>query len=180
MKCFCPKPFSHSVAALALAFAALGVACTPAQKKPMIETAFSNRETRHESFEATLRELDQNPKYVDELFKMTLKHPSTLDRLLQNTAQQLRHEEFARRSAAHLVAEPEGLKATLIATMVEIQDDPEAQKAFIQALDQTRDLNAAVLAKHPDVMARLFQALAKKGVDRGQSELAAFVKSLGD
>jgi hypothetical protein len=173
------KPRLRHVAYLAgMLCASAAVGCTPAQKKPMVSTALSDRETRHESFEATLRELDQHPEYVDELFQLALAHPATLDRLLHDTAQELRDQGFARRAAGHLASEPEGLKATLIATMYEIQHEPRAQQAFIAALDETRDLNAAVLARHPDVMARLFKAIAKRGVDRGQDELAAFVKSL--
>jgi hypothetical protein len=197
------------------------VACTPAQKKPVVATALAADETRHESFEATLRELDEHPEYVDEMFQLSLKHPAMLDRLLENTAMQLSDEAFARRSAEHIAAHPDGLKGTLAATLVVIRNKPNAldaaaqaieehpeegaymitrreravrntihalveliqhdagaQQAFVVALDENRDLTAAVLARHPEVMGRLFKAIAKRGVDRGQDKLAAFVDSL--
>jgi len=216
------KLYSHLCAYLAAALASVfAAACTPAQKKPVVATALSADETRHESFEATLRELDEHPEYVDELFQLSLKHPAMLDRLLDDTAQQLSDEAFARRVSAHLAAHPDGLKATLIATLVEIKGKPEpsnaaaqaiearpsetvamltqrdaavrntihalaeriqrderAQQAFVVALDENRELTAAVLARHPEVMGRLFKAIAKHGVDRGQDKLAAFVESL--
>jgi hypothetical protein len=146
-----------------------------------------------------------------------------LDRLLHDTAHQLHDEQLARRTAKQLVDAPAGLRATLIATLDESRDKPEAKNAaaqaieaspeetvlvltqrelavrntihalveeiqhddkarhaFIVALDENRDLAAAVLAQHPDVMGRLFKAIAKRGVDRGQNELQAFLRSLGD
>jgi hypothetical protein len=120
-------------------------ACTPAQKKPVVATAVDDSETRHEAFEATLRVLDQHPEYVDEFFVAARRHPQTLDRLLQDTTRALAEPDFARQAAGHLGAEPAGLKSTLIATLDEIKDQPEAQEAVAQAIELRPHETAAAL-----------------------------------
>jgi len=127
---------SHGrVMCLAATLCSMLAACTPAQKKPAIATALSADETRHESFEATLRELDEHPEYVDEMFQLSLKHPAMLDRLLSDTAQELSDDAFARRVAAHLAAHPESLRATLVATLIEINGKPAPSDAAAQAIE---------------------------------------------
>jgi len=124
----------------------LGIsACTPAQKKPVVATAMDNGETRREAFEATLRVLDQHPEYVDEFFVATLRHPKTLGRLLRDTSRALADPQLARRAARHLAAEPDGLKTTLIATLDEIKDKPNAQSAMAQAIELRPNETAAAL-----------------------------------
>ncbi len=104
----------------------MALACSAGAQKPAIATVLDNDERRHESFEATLQVLDENPDYVDELFAVVLRHPKTLDRLLAVTAHELERDEFARFAAKRLVGSPAGLKQTLIASLDEASDDPAA------------------------------------------------------
>src|SRR5215217_7095403 len=117
---------------IALCLLALG--CSARVQKPALDTAFANDAMRAETFEATLRALDEHPEYVDELFLATLAHPVTLDRFLRATARELERDEFARFTAERLVAEPKGLKRTLIAVLDEASDDPPALKAASEAM----------------------------------------------
>jgi hypothetical protein len=60
-----------------LGIAGVLLGCSAGAQKPAISTALANDEMRAETFEATLRALDENPAYVDELFAASLHHPVT-------------------------------------------------------------------------------------------------------
>jgi hypothetical protein len=69
---------------------ALG-ACTIAQKRAVEEKITDDPGRRRETFEATLRLLDEKPEYVDEFFQLARGHPKTLGRFLRDTSRSL-HE----------------------------------------------------------------------------------------
>jgi hypothetical protein len=121
--------------------------CGAGAQEPAIDTAMDNAKMRRESFEATLRVLDEHPEYVDELFAATLRHPVTLDRFLRNTARELERDEFARYTAKRLLTSPAGLKMTLIATLDEASDDPAALRAMSEAMAARSHLSAIVVVQ---------------------------------
>jgi hypothetical protein len=134
-------------------------ACTAAQKRPAVATALDNAETRHESFEATLRVLDEHPEYVDEMFAQSLHHPPMFDRLLDNTTWHLTDEAFARRTATHLAREPEALRMTLLATLIVIQDQPEALGATADAIQERPDVTVKAMVQRETTVRRTVHAL---------------------
>lgn len=148
--------------ACCIALSVVGLACSPAQKRPVVATALDDPEMRRESFEATLRVLDANPQYVDELFQKTLAHPKTLDRLLQNTARQLRDEKLARHAARHLTAHPESLKMTLIASLDEMADQPDAMNATAAAIEERSDITARAMVQRETAVRRALRALLQE------------------
>jgi hypothetical protein len=141
------------------AAALFAVACTPAQKRPVVATALDNTETRRESFEATLRELDEHPEYVDEFFEITLRHPKTLDRLFWNNAQHAHHEPLARLNAERLVDAPPGLKTVLIATLDASQDRQQALEATAEAIESRPALTVRALVQRERALRRTMHEL---------------------
>lgn len=142
--------------------AMLSCGCTAGSQKPAIETVLDEPQRRHESFEATLRVLDENPAYVDELFQLALRHPATLDRLLRVTARELERDEFARFAAKRLVQDPKGLKQTLIATLDEASDDPPALRAASEAMAARPQLAAMVVVQSDASIRNTLRALLEE------------------
>lgn len=78
---------------------ALASSCGANTKAAVTEGAMADRDRRRERVEATLRVLDDNPRYVDELFASTRAHPQTLECFLGNTAASPHDPELAARVA---------------------------------------------------------------------------------
>jgi hypothetical protein len=150
----------------------LSVGCTAAQKRPAVAATLENTETRHESFEATLRVLDAHPEYVDELFMHALEHPATLDRLLHDTAQHLHEGTLATRTAAQLAETPAGLKATLIAALERIQERPAAMQAAAEAIEERPELTVAALVTRDIAVRRTVHALVQEAQHNPQARRA--------
>jgi hypothetical protein len=152
-------------------------ACSPTQQKPVIATVLDSEDSRHTSFEATLRVLDQHPEYVDELFAQARRHPATLDRLLQDTAQHLDEPDLAKRTAVQLSAAPAGLKATLVASLDDMQDKPKALKAAAEAIESRPKETAHMLVQSDDAIRRTMHALVVEVHKTPESE-AVFREAL--
>jgi len=146
--------------ALLLMLTSMG--CSAGAQKPAIASALESREMRSESFEATLRVLDENPEYVDELFAAVLRHPATLDRFLHNTGRELERDEFARFTGKRLVAHPVGLKRVLIATLDDASDDPKALRAISEAMTERAHLSALVVVQSDASLRANLRALMKE------------------
>jgi len=154
--------------------------CSASSQKPAIATALDNPKMRQESFEATLRVLDEHPDYVDEFFAAARRHPATLDRFLRDTAHELERDEFARFTADRLVMDPAGLKQTLIAVLDAASDDPAALRAMSEAMAARAQLAAIVVVQSDasvrgDLRALLAEVL--KNPDARRSFLAALTEN---
>jgi hypothetical protein len=157
----------------------LVAACSASQKRPMVATALDNEETRIESFEATLRVLDAHPEYVDELFARALKHPATLDRLLEDTARELASPDLAKRTARHLAAHPAGLRMVFIHTLDEVRDRPAALDAMADAIEaRPRETVLALTRDEQAVRAAVRELLAR--VQKDQATERAFLRAMED
>lgn len=132
---------------LILAVGVVLLGCSAGAQKPALDAALANDEMRAETFEATLRALDENPAYVDELFAASLRHRITLDRFLRATARELARDEFARFTAERLAAEPAGLKQVLIATLDEASGDAAALKAASEAMAARPQVSAIIVVQ---------------------------------
>ncbi len=117
-----------------IAVVALSLSCSTKQKAEVSEATLQDRGRRTEMLEATLRVLDDNPAYVDQLFLLTLEHPKTLDRLLGNFTATLHDEALARRTARHLANHPRGLRLVIVETLDAAERKPEAREALVTAL----------------------------------------------
>jgi hypothetical protein len=135
---------------------ALGVAaslgCGTSTKQALLETAFNKEGRRKDYFEATLRVLDENPKYVDEFYTLAQKHPGTLDRFLVNAAQGLSDERIAAMTAKHLAENPESLRKVLETTLEAAKDKPDARKAIAAAIRSKAALATSVIADDPEAV----------------------------
>jgi hypothetical protein len=154
--------------------------CSAGAQKPAISAALDDPARRKESFEATLRVLDEHPDYVDEFVLAAEKHPKTLDRFLTKTASELRRDEFARFVAVRLTADEEGLKQILIACLDEASDDPAALKALSEAMAARPQLAAIVVVQSDASLRKTLHALLQevlKNPDARRSFLAALAEN---
>jgi hypothetical protein len=121
-----------------------------------------NDEMRTETFEATLRTLDEHPEYVDQFFQQALKHPSTLDRFLQNTAKGLEDESLARMTAQRLSEQPGGLKQVMLTTFDAISNKPASLQAVAESMRERPQIAALVMVQREDAMRATMRALIKE------------------
>lgn len=144
--------FARGAAAVITA-GALALACTVPQKKTAVAASLDDPERRRESFEATLRLLDEHPEYVDEFFRLALeRHPATLGRFLQNSARTLDDsEQLAEWTAVELVQEPRSLHRILVETLDAAADRQPARAAIARAIGDRPALAARALAEEPEV-----------------------------
>lgn len=152
---------SHLIAILSVALAA---SCTTKQKAEITDEAMKDPERRREILEATLRVLDANPEYTDEMFQLARRHKA-FDRLLGNTAASVKDPELAQRVARQLVAYPDGLRTVMAETLEAAQNKPDAQLAIVEAMERRADIAAAYLVEHPKQLAEVSKALVRKAAD---------------
>lgn len=72
------------------------------------------------------------------------------------------------------------VRKTVTAMLEDMHGRPAATEAFVQAMRDNREPLAEILAQHPDVLKDLTGALAKRGVNRGKSEVGGIVSKLSD
>jgi hypothetical protein len=149
-----------SIGQLATATAVLAVAaCSAGAQKPALETALSDPKMRHESFEATLRVLDEHPEYVPEFLDLTMRHDIALDAVLEDTARRLQEDGLARRTAMHLAHYPQAIKQVLITTLDRISNQPAGQDGAAQAMASRPQLAAIVITQREDALRSTLHAL---------------------
>jgi hypothetical protein len=153
--------------------------CGASGKKQALDVALDNRQQRQETFEATLRELDEHPEYVDELFKLALEHPYTLDRFLRNAALHMHDRKLAELTAKHLVGNPEGLELVLVRTLDALHGNAPAKRAAAEAMRQRAGVSADVLASHPEALHANVVALTEAVVGRPPAR-KAFLQAMSE
>lgn len=164
---------------LLLATGPLLAGCGASAQKPAISSALENDQMRRESFEATLRVLDEHPAYVDEFVSAALRHPRTLDRFMQDTARELRRDEFARFVARRLTADAQGLKQTFIASLDEASDDPRALRAMSEAIAARPQPTAMVVVQSETTIRRELRALLEE-VAKNPEARRAFLTAVSE
>jgi hypothetical protein len=152
-------------------------ACSASTERPAVDATLSNPKLRHESLEATLRVTDEHPEYVDELFALTLKHPVTLDRFLQNTAAALEREDFSRATARRLAERPGGLRQVMIANFDAISDKPASLDGVSQAMLARPQIAAMATVQRPDTVRAIVHALMME-VLKNRTARVAFLEAL--
>jgi hypothetical protein len=134
-------------------------ACSARAQHSAIETAWDNDKVRHESFEATLRILDEHPDYVEEFFTAAQRHPAALEKFLDITSRELVQKPLAEQTADRLVAHPPGLEGIMIATMDAAAGKPDAKNAIAKAMESRPERAAAILIERDEAMRATFSAL---------------------
>lgn len=140
-----------------LLIALLATACRTKQTTIANERLYDDPGQRAELFEATLRMLDEHPDYIDELTRLTLRHPKTLQRQFEATARALADDDVARLNAQALVANPRGLERLTIETFDAAKDKAPAQRAIVDAVQQRSEFVATAFVNRP----RDFESLMK-------------------
>jgi hypothetical protein len=175
-----PQSFRRSSSHIAASFSLLFCcACSASTQKPAVETVLSSPATRTESFEATLRVLDEHPEYVDELFARARKHRPTLERLLEDNAVDLADNDLARRTAAHLAMHPAGLYRTMLKTLDAISDKQLAMAAVAKAMTERPQVAAMVITQREEATISTLTALVKE-VQKNDRARRAFLTGVED
>lgn len=165
---------------LAVASSIVLAGCTATLQRPAIEAATANDEARAEAFEATLRVLDDNPRYVDEFFLLARKsHPPTLERFIENTAREARDPELATRLAARLVQHPASLEEIQVRTLEAAREEPDARAAMARAIQRVPEVGATAVAEHPDAL-RIVSRAAVEAILARPDARRAFLASMQD
>lgn len=151
------------------------LSCSASTQKPAVDAAMEDPKLRHEALEATLRVTDENPEYVDELFALTLKHPKTLDRFLQNTARDLVREDLSRATTRRLAEQPRSLRQTIIATLDAISDQPESLDALSQALHERPQVAAMAVVQRDETVRVMLRALMREVLKNDRARAAFLV-----
>lgn len=142
----------------------LALGCSLQTKDEVAEAEMDEQDRRLEIMETTLRVLDENPEYVDELFKLTLRHKPTLDRFLANMVVAVEDPERAARVARHLVTYPRGLRRVVIETLDAARWSPGAQHAIVDALEDRAKTAAEFLVDQPAKLVKISQAVVQAAV----------------
>jgi hypothetical protein len=158
--------------ALSLVAALLLCGCGTTPKKEAIATALDVDAARPELFEATLRVLDENPTYVDELFRQAMRHPRTMDRFLANAAAHLDDEQLAQMTARNLVQNPAGLHEVLIQTLDAARADPDARASIARAIAERSQLAAGIITDDAEHAEAVLEATINTLLDKPQARLA--------
>jgi hypothetical protein len=128
-------------------------------KSAVIAKTTRGDEQRRETFEATLRVLDEHPEYVDEFFALAQEHPATLDRFIGNAAGHLDQKPLAKLTAGHLVENPKGLQEILEQTL-DAAKTPQSQAAISRAIGaRPKEAARAILMLSSSVQAITEQTL---------------------
>lgn len=120
--------------------------------------------------EATLRVMDEHPEYVDEMVRLTLRHPKTLKRQFEATARALSDEDVARVNAEALVDHPRGLERVQIATLDAAKDKPKARRAIVDAMQQRSDIAADMLVDQPKELGSISKSILTKAWQKGETK----------
>lgn len=137
----------------------VSLGCSAGAQKPAVESALRDAKLRHETFEATLRALDDHPEYVPEFLELAMHHETTLDAFLEDTARRLEADPLARRTAVHLANHPKAIEQVLISTLDAISDKPAGEDAAAQAMASRPQLAAIVISQREDALKSTLHAL---------------------
>ena len=121
--------------------------------------------------EANLRIFDEHPEYVEEMFRLMLEHPATLNRFLAISASGLKDPRFASLQAKHLVQEPRSLSTAMVAIVDALQGHPEAEAAFLAAMRERKGRISAVLLSDKETLTQMLGAMAGQSDDALAREL---------
>lgn len=151
---------------LLLGFALAG--CSASVEKPFIHAALADPALRAKTFEATARELDEHPAYVDEFYQVSRRHPPASDRFMMNSARDLHEVEIARKMAQLLAEKPDSLQRILVETVDATRPHPKARAAFDRALVERHAAVADILTDSPEAVQTTMefsidQAMKKNG-----------------
>lgn len=144
-------------------------ACHAKQKAVATDEMYSDPGRRAEMLEATLRVMDEHPEYVDEMVRLTLRHPKTFKRQFEATARALSDDDVARMNAQALVAHPRALERVMIETLDAAKDKPAAQRAIVDAIQQRSDLAATMLVERPAELGSISRSLLQKAWASGNT-----------
>jgi len=134
-------------------------------RRYFMDKAMKNDVERRELFEATLRVLDEHPDYVNELFRLMLGHPQSLNQFLAINASGLDDPQYAALMARHLARNPEPLTEVIIQVIETSTEDDRGRRAFLAAVEARKEQVAELLLSDPKTLAAVMGAMAEQGAE---------------
>ena len=171
--------------------AALAIACGVEGKKEVAKSALDtmNEKSRADTFEGTLRVLDEHPEYIDQIYELTKKHDKVMDRFVADASVDLKDKPLAELAARHLTENPESLENVLVVALPIIAKSPKARAAMNRALVRDAEVATDILTDDPATLSRVIEAalpiLEKKqsarkntlaAIHKDRAKVVAFVK----
>jgi hypothetical protein len=152
----------RAVASVALVTAALALSlgCSTEGKKDVAKSALKSMgpDERRESFEATARMLDEEPRLVDELYAVVREHRPTMHRFLWNASRDLKEAWLADMTAELLAQHPESVEQVLISATDAIAKEPRARMAMDRAIAKRGEKTVDILTDDANTLARVLSA----------------------
>ena len=133
-------------------------ACGVGAEKSAIDAALEKPALRAQTFEATMRALDQHPDWVDELYRVARRHPPTMNRFVANDTRDLREKDLARTTAADLAENPASLERIFIETIDASHGHPEARAAIARAVAARHEALSAIVTDFPPALRETMNA----------------------
>ncbi len=124
----------------------------------VVHTTMSDSALRAQMFEATAREFDDHPEYVDEMYGVQREHRRMRNRFLADSARDLRDPELATTMADLLVEHPESLKRILEQTAIAARRREASRAAFDVALVEQHAAIADILTDSPATVRVMMEA----------------------
>lgn len=156
------------------------LACTTPQKKEVVESAAEvSDEQRMSTFRATVRVLDDNPEYVDELYSIVREHPKTLYRFFVNAAPDLHSPPIAESLGDLLSRHPQGLEAVFGSTVEASQDEPAARQAIARVVESKAGVVADIQTDRRETVVAAMNATIA-AVERKPDAQAGFHQAMRD
>jgi hypothetical protein len=148
------------VAIVGAASAAWCLACSTETKKDVAKSAVHSMsvDQRRESFEATARMLDEDPRIVDELYSVMRQHRPAMHQFLANATRDLREPWLANMTAELLVQNPASVEETLLAATDEISKSPKARAAMDRAIAKRAGKVVDILTDDPGTLGQVLSA----------------------
>lgn len=124
-------------------------------KETLLRSALEDPEERKDTFQLTLKILDEHPEYVDELFVLAREHDATFDELVRQVAVALDDPAFAAKVASKLAGQPKAVELITRAMLVEARNNPELRRALAAAILSEGDVMHQIVEENPELVRRV-------------------------
>jgi hypothetical protein len=152
--------FPHAVTA-ALTMIPLLTACAAVPKKPLVDAAMKDPETRKDVVETVLRTLDEHPEYDDDVYQATKKHPKTFSRMIELASHDLRDKTFADSTTAIVAKDAAGTAEALVSAAEQVKKTPETNEAVNRKVSAHADLVVSLLNRDRPALDALLEAVLR-------------------
>jgi len=163
----------HAITVLVMMIPLL-TACGAVPKKPLIDAAMGNPQTRKDVIETVLRTLDEHPEYDDDVYQATKRHPKTFSRMVELASHDLSDKPFADFTTAVVVKDAPGTAEALISAAEQVKKTPETNEAVNLKVSAHADLVVSLVNRDRPALDALLEAVLR-AADKDEKARAALL-----